>query len=156
MEGLRTGNKSTAPDPFKGNSSVPKLKPQGPEQKTGPGPAETEARRNIKASQARLDKTKPGTESNLRDYVKSQTKGGYKVSPEIEDALLRTRSSDAEVRVGGSTAPSRKPRTSGKPASAAVNTARASGDFRVASVKSSVMGPEPKRSAITRRCFCKT
>ena len=150
LEGLRTGNKSTAPDPFKGNSSVPKLKPQGPEQKTGPGPAETEARRNIKASQARLDKTKPGTKSNLRDYVKSQTKGGYKVSPEIEDALLRGRSSDAEVRVGGSTAPSRKPRTSGKPASAAVNTARASGDFRVASVKSSVMGPEPKRSAITR------
>ena len=151
FKGLRTGNKSTAPDPFKGNSSVPKPKPQGPEQKTGPGPAETEARRNIKASQARLDKTKPGTISNLRDYVKSQTKGGYKVSPELEDSLLlRTRNSGAEERIGGSTAPPRKPRTSGKPASAAVNTARASGDFRVASVKSSVMGPEPKRSAITK------
>ena len=158
FKGLRTGNKPQVPDPFKGATSPgPKPKPQGPEQKVKPGPAETEARRNIRSSQARLDKTKPGTKSNLRDYVKSQTKGGYKVSPEIEDALLRGRSSDAEVRVGGSTAPSRKPRTSGKPASAAVNTARASGDFRVAnppkkpvSVKSSVMGPETKRSAITR------
>ena len=94
--------------------------------------------------------TRPGTKPNIRSYVKSQTKGGYKVSPELEDALLRGRSSDTEVRVGGDTAPSRKPRTSGKPASAAVNTARASGDYRVASVKSSVMGPETKRSAITR------
>ena len=94
-------------------------------------------------------------QSNLRDYVKSQTKGGYKVSPEIEDALLRGRSSDAEVRVGGSTAPSRKPRTSGKPASAAVNTARASGDFRVASVKSVLWDQNQKISAITRD-FSKT
>ena len=150
FKGLRTGNKPTTPDPFKGATSPgPKPKPQGPEQKLGPGPAETEARRNIRSSQARLDKTKPGTKSNLRDYVKSQTKGGYKVSPEIEDALLRGRSSDAEVRVGGSTAPSRKPRTSGR-TSASVSNARASGDFRVASVKSSVMGPETKKSAITR------
>ena len=151
FKGLRTGNKPTAPDPFKGNSSVPKPKPQGPEQKVKPGPAETEARRNIRAAQERLDKTKPGTVSNMRDYVKSQTKGGYKVSPEIEDALLRrTRTRGTEERIGGDTAPSRKPRTSGKPASAAVNTARASGDFRVASVKPSSMGPELKKSAITR------
>ena len=151
FKGLRTGNKPTTPDPFKGATSPgPKPKPQGPEQKLGPGPAETEARRNIRSSQARLDKTKPGTVSNIRDYVKSQTKGGYKVSPELEDALLRrTRTRGTEERIGGSTAPSRKPRTSGKPASAAVNTARASGDYRVASVKSSVMGPETKRSAIT-------
>ena len=150
FEGLRTGSKPQAPDPFKGASSVPKPKLQGPEQKTGPGPAETEARRNVRAAQARLDKTKPGTKSNIRDYVKSQTKGGYKVSPELEDALLRGRSSDTEVRYGGDTAPSRKPRTSGKPASAAVNSARASGDSRVASVKPSSMGPELKKSAITR------
>ena len=151
FKGLRTGNKPTTPDPFKDASSVPKPKPQGPEPKSGPGPAETEARRNIRASQARLDKTKPGTVSNIRDYVRSQTKGGYKVSPELEDALLRrTRTRGTEERIGGDTAPSRKPRTSGKPASAAVSSARASGDYRVASVKSSVMGPEPKRSAITR------
>lgn len=151
FKGLRTGNKPTTPDPFKGATSPgPKPKPQGPEQKLGPGPAETEARRNIRASQARLDRTKPGTKSNIRDYVKSQTKGGYKVSPELEDALLRGRSSDTEVRYGGDTAPSRKPRTSDKPASAAVNSARASGDYRVASVKPSSMGPELKKSAITR------
>ena len=158
FKGLRTGSKSQVPDPFKGASSPgPKPKSQGPEQKLRPGPAETEARRNIRASQARIDATKPGTKPNLRSYVKSQTGSGYKVSPELEDALLRGRSSDTEVRVGGDTAPSRKPRTSGKPASAAVNTARASGDYRVAnppkkpvSVKSSVMGPETKRSAITR------
>ena len=151
FKGLRTGSKSQVPDPFKGATSPgPKPKPQGPEQKLGPGPAETEARRNIRSSQARIDATKPGTKPNLRSYVKSQTKGGYKVSPELEDALLRTRSSDAEVRVGGDTAPSRKPRTSGKPASAAVSSARASGDYRVASVKPSSMGPELKKSAITR------
>ena len=152
FKGLRTGNKPTAPDPFKGATSPgPKPKPQGPEQKLGPGPAETEARRNIRSSQARLDKTKPGTVSNIRDYVKSQTKGGYKVSPELEDALLRrTRTRGTEERIGGDTAPSRKPRTSGKPASAAVSSARASGDYRVSSVKSSVMGPETKKSAITR------
>ena len=152
FKGLRTGNKPTTPDPFKGATSPgPKPKPQGPEQKLGPGPAETEARRNIRAAQERLDKTKPGTVSNMRDYVKSQTKGGYRVSPELEDALLRrTRTRGTEERIGGDTAPSRKPRTSSKPASAAVSSARASGDYRVASVKSSVMGPEPKRSAITR------
>ena len=156
FKGLRTGSKPQVPDPFKGASSVPP-KPQKPKVDNTPGPAETEARRNIRSSQARIDATRPGTKPNLRSYVKSQTKGGYKVSPELEDALLRGRSSDAEVRVGGNTAPSRKPRTSGKPASAAVNTARASGDYRVAnppkkpvSVKSSVMGPETKRSAITR------
>ena len=148
FKGLRTGNKPTTPDPFKGATSPgPKPKPQGPEQKLGPGPAETEARRNIRSSQARLDKTKPGTVSNIRDYVKSQTKGGYKVSPELEDALLRrTRTRGTEERIGGSTAPSRKPRTSGKPASAAVSSARASGDFRVASVKSDFMGPETKKT----------
>ena len=151
FKGLKTGSKAQVPDPFKGASSVPKPRLQGPEQKLKPGSAETEARRNIRASQARLDKTKPGTVSNIRDYVKSQTKGGYKVSPELEDALLRrTRTRGTEERIGGKTAPSRKPRTSGKPASAAVNTARASGDYRVASVKSSVMGPETKKSAITR------
>ena len=151
FKGLRTGNKPTAPDPFKGATSPgPKPKPQGPEQKLGPGPAETEARRNIRSSQARLDKTKPGTVSNIRDYVKSQTKGGSYVSPELEDALLRrTRTRGTEERIGGDTAPSRKPRTSGKPTSAAVSSARASGDYRVASVKSSVMGPETKKSAIT-------
>ena len=133
FKGLRTGNNPQTPDPFKGSTSIPKPKPQGPEQKVKPGPAETEARRNIKASQARLDKTKPGTVSNIRDYVKSQTKSGEYVSPELEDALLRrTRTRGTEERIGGDTAPSRKSRTSGKPASAAVNTARASGDFRAA------------------------
>ena len=147
FKGLRTGSKPQAPDPFKGASSVPKPKLQGPEQKTGPGPAEREARRNIRSSQARLDKTKPGTVSNMRDYVKSQTKGGSYVSPELEDALLRrTRTRGTEERIGGDTAPSRKPRTSGKPASAAVNSARASGDSRVASVKSDFMGPETKKT----------
>ena len=157
FKGLRTGSKPQVPDPFKGASSVPP-KPQKPKVDNTPGPAETEARRNIRSSQARIDATRPGTKPNLRSYVKSQTKGGYKVSPELEDALLRrTRTRGTEERIGGSTAPSRKPRTSGKPASAAVNTARASGDYRVAnppkkpvSVKSSVMGPETKRSAITR------
>jgi len=150
FKGLRTGSKPQVPDPFKGASSVPP-KPQKPKVDNTPGPAETEARRNIRSSQARLDKTKPGTVSNIRDYVKSQTKGGYKVSPELEDALLRrTRTRGTEERIGGDTAPSRKPRTSGKPASAAVSSARASGDFRVASVKPSSMGPELKKSAITR------
>ena len=135
FEGLRTGNKPQGPDPFGDASSVPEPRLQGPEQKLEPGPAEREARRNIRAAQERIDKTKPGTVSNMRDYVKSQTKGGYKISPELEDALLfgrRTRGSGTEERIGGSTAPSRKPRTSGKPASAAVNRARASGDFRAA------------------------
>ena len=149
FKGLRTGSKPQVPDPFKGTSSVPPKQQKSKVDNT-PGPAETEARKNIRASQSRIDATKPGTKSNIRDYVKSQTKGGYKVSPELEDALLRSRSSDAEVRVGGNTAPSRKPRTSGKPASAAVSSARASGDFRVASVKPSSMGPELKKSAITR------
>ena len=151
------------PDPFKGtgtrnpNRDALRIKTLQTKADNTPGPATKEAERNIRASKARLDSTKPGTKPNIRSYVKSQTKGGYKVSPELEDALLRSRSSDTEVRVGGDTAPSRKPRTSGKPASAAVNIARASGDYRVAnppkkpvSVKSSVMGPETKRSAITR------
>ena len=156
FKGLRTGRKPQVPDPFKGASSVPP-KQQKPKVDNTPGPAETEARKNIRSSQTRIDATRPGTKPNIRSYVKSQTKGGYKISPELEDALLRTRSSDAEVRVGGNTAPSRKPRTSGKPTSAAVSSARASGDYRVAnppkkpvSVKSSVMGPETKKSAITR------
>ena len=144
------------PDPFKGtgtrnpNRDALRIKTLQSKADNTPGPATKEAERNIRASKARLDATKPGTKQNLRSYVKSQTKGGYKISPELEDALLRSRSSDTEVRVGGNTAPSRKPRTSGKPASAAVNTARASGDFRVASFKPSSMGPELKKSAITR------
>jgi len=130
FKGLRTGNKPTAPDPFKGNSSVPELRLQGPARPPKPptystaGPATKQAMGDIAKS----------TES-LRNAGVTGIKNPY---------------SSGEERIGGDTAPSRKPRTSGKPASAAVNTARASGDFRVASVKSSVMGPEPKRSAITR------
>ena len=159
FKGLRTGSKPQVPDPFKGATTVPP-KPQKPKVDNTPGPAETEARRNIRDSQARIDATKPGTKLNLRDYVKSQTKGGGYVSPELKDAIAGGRTRGSEIRVGGDTAPSRKPRTSGKPASAAVSSARASGDFRVAnppakpkkpvSVKSSVMGPETKKSAITR------
>ena len=149
FKGLRTGSKPQVPDPFKGATTVPP-KPQKPKVDNTPGPAETEARRNIRDSQARIDATKPGTKLNLRDYVKSQTKGGGYVSPELKDAIAGGRTRGSEIRVGGDTAPSRKPRTSGKPASAAVNTARASGDYRVASVKPSSMGPEVKKSAITR------
>jgi hypothetical protein len=156
FKGLRTGSKPQVPDPFKGASSVPP-KQQKPKVDNTPGPAETEARRNISASRQRTDARKPGTKLNLRDYVKSQTKGGGYVSPELKDAIAGGRTRGSEIRVGGDTAPSRKPRTSGKPASAAVSSARASGDYRVAnppkkpvSVKSSVMGPETKKSAITR------
>ena len=130
FKGLRTGNKPTAPDPFRGNSSVPELRLQGPARPPKPptystaGPATRQAMGDIAKS----------TES-LRNAGVTGIKNPY---------------SSGEERIGGDTAPSRKPRTSGKPASAAVNTARASGDFRVASVKPSSMGPEPKRSAITK------
>ena len=129
FKGLRTGNKPQVPDPFKGASSVPEPRLQGPARSkpfsySTAGPASKQAYERISKSTERL-----------RNAGVTGIKNPY---------------SSGEERVGGSTAPSRKPRTSGKPASAAVNTARASGDYRVASVKSSVMGPETKRSAITR------
>ena len=128
FKGLRTGNKPQVPDPFKGNTSVPEPRLQGPARSkpfsySTAGPASKQAYERISKSTERL-----------RNAGVTGIKNPY---------------SSGEERIGGSTAPSRKPRTSGKPASAAVNTARASGDYRVASVKSSVMGPETKRSAIT-------
>ena len=129
FKGLRTGNKPQVPDPFKNASSVPEPRLQGPARSkpfsySTAGPASKQAYERISKSTERL-----------RNAGVTGIKNPY---------------SSGEERVGGDTAPSRKPRTSGKPASAAVNTARASGDYRVASVKSSVMGPETKRSAITR------
>ena len=129
FKGLRTGNKPQVPDPFKNASSVPEPRLQGPARSkpfsySTAGPASKQAYERISKSTERL-----------RNAGVTGIKNPY---------------SSGEERIGGDTAPSRKSRSSGRPASASVSNARASGDFRVASVKSSVMGPETKKSAITR------
>ena len=129
FKGLRTGNKPTAPDPFKGASSVPEPKLQGP----------------ARSKPLSYSTAGPATRQAMGDIAKS---GERLRSAGIKG--IKNPFDSGEARIGGDTAPSRKPRTSGKPASASVSNARASGDFRVASVKPSSMGPETKKSAITR------
>jgi hypothetical protein len=129
FKGLKTGGKSQIPDPFKSATSVPELKLQGPARAkpfsySTAGPASKQAFERITKSSQRL------RAAGVRG-IKNPFDSG-------------------EERIGGDTAPPRKPRTSGKPTSASVSNARASGDFRVASVKPSSMGPETKKSAITR------
>ena len=93
---------STIPDPFKSSTSVPKLKVQGPEPKLTPGPAETEAIRNIKNKKV---KTVPQTPVNK--YIRTMQDQGRPVDPDFVGSQGPKASGAKPEMVSGKTASKR-------------------------------------------------